>query len=108
MLGTGAAGFHFGNAVDMCEILPQVPQNRVVFGNLDPAGVIKNSSPEIIKAKTKELLTRTSPYNNFVISSGCDIPPGTSIENIDAFFEAIAEYNKAGSSISNHKNGFPL
>jgi len=94
MLGTGAAGFHFGNAVDMCEILPQVPSNRLVFGNLDPAGVIKNGSPEIIKVKTKELLTRTSQYNNFVISSGCDIPPGTKIENIDAFFEAIAEYNK--------------
>jgi uroporphyrinogen decarboxylase len=94
MLGTGAAGFHFGNAVDMCEILPQVPSDRLVFGNLDPAGVIKNGTREVIKAKTKELLTQTSQYNNFIISSGCDIPPGTTIENIDAFFEAIAEYNK--------------
>ena len=94
MLGTGAVGFHFGNAVDMCEILPQIPSNKLVFGNLDPAGVIKNGNPEIIKVKTKELLTRTSQHNNFVISSGCDIPPGTKIENIDAFFEAIAEYNK--------------
>ena len=94
MLGTGAAGFHFGNAVDLLEILPQVPSNRLVFGNLDPVGVIKNGTPEIIKVKTKELLTRTWRYNNFVISSGCDIPPGTTIENIDALFEAIAEYNK--------------
>jgi len=94
MLGTGASGFHFGNAVDMLEILPQVPSDRLVFGNLDPAGVIKNGTPEIIKAKTRELLTRTEKYNNFVISSGCDIPPKTTIENIDAFFEAIAEYNK--------------
>jgi uroporphyrinogen decarboxylase len=94
MLGTGASGFHFGNAVDMLEILPQVPSNRLVFGNIDPAGVIKNGTPEIIKAKTRELLTRTSEYSNFIISSGCDIPPGTSIENIDAFFEAVAENNK--------------
>jgi uroporphyrinogen decarboxylase len=94
MLGTGAAGFHFGNAVDILDILPQVPSNRLVFGNLDPAGVIKNGTPEIVKAKTIELLTRTAEYNNFVISSGCDIPPGTTIENIDAFFEAIAEFNK--------------
>jgi uroporphyrinogen decarboxylase len=94
MLGTGATGFHFGNAVDMLEILPQVPSERLVFGNLDPAGIIKNGTPEIIKAKTRELLTRTAKYSNFVISSGCDIPPETTIENIDAFFEAVAEYNK--------------
>lgn len=94
MVGTGASGFHFGNAVDMLQILPQVPSGRLVFGNIDPAGVIKNGTPEIIKATTSELLKRTSEYNNFIISSGCDIPPGTSIENIDAFFEAVAEYNQ--------------
>jgi uroporphyrinogen decarboxylase len=93
MVGTGAAGFHFGNAVDMLAILPQVPSNRLVFGNLDPSGVLKNGTSEIIKVQTKELLTRTAKYNNFVISSGCDIPPQTAIENIDTFFEAVAEYN---------------
>jgi uroporphyrinogen decarboxylase len=94
MLGTGASGFHFGNAVDMLEILPQVPSDRLVFGNVDPAGVIKNGTPEIIKSKTRELLTRTEKYHNFVISSGCDIPPKTTIENIEALFDAVAGYNK--------------
>jgi uroporphyrinogen decarboxylase len=94
MVGTGASGFHFGNAVDMLQILPQVPSNRLVFGNIDPAGVIKNATPEIIKVTTSALLKRTSEFNNFIISSGCDIPPGTSILNIDAFFEAVAEYNQ--------------
>ena len=93
MVGTGAAGFHFGNAVDMLAILPQIPSNRLVFGNLDPSGVLKDGTSENIKVQTKALLTRTADYNNFVISSGCDIPPQTKIENIDAFFEAVAEYN---------------
>lgn len=34
-------------------------------------------------------MERCSVYPNFVISSGCDIPPMTPKENIDAFFEAI-------------------
>ena len=31
-------------------------------------------------------------YPNFVISSGCDIPPASKWENIDAFFKAVDEF----------------
>jgi len=94
MLSTGSAGFHFGNAVDMVDILPQVSSDRLVFGNLDPAGVIKDGSPEIIRAETLELLNKTASFKNFVLSSGCDVPPDTKLENIDAFFNALNEYNE--------------
>lgn len=95
MVSTRCAGFHFGNAVNMQDILPQVPPDRLVFGNLDPAGVIKNSTPDEVRAKTFELLHQTVLFKNFVLSSGCDVPPGTNPENIDAIFEALNEYNDA-------------
>lgn len=94
MLSTGAEGFHFGNAVDMARILVQIPADKLVFGNIDPAGVIKNSSPAEIRIKCLELLEKTKSYNNFILSSGCDIPPGTKLENIDAFFNALNEFNE--------------
>jgi uroporphyrinogen decarboxylase len=93
MVSTGSAGLHFGNAVDMIDILPQVPSDRLVFGNLDPASVIKNGSPEVIRTKTLELLSKTASFKNFVLSSGCDIPPDTKLENIDALFNTLNEYN---------------
>lgn len=86
MVATGAKAFHFGNAVDMMDILPQIPADRLVFGNLDPANLIKTSSQELIKEKVYELRRKTQDYKNFIISSGCDIPPGTPLHNIDAFF----------------------
>lgn len=86
MVSTGAKAFHFGNAVDMATILPQVPSDRLVFGNLDPANLIKTASPDIILSEVQKLKTRTVGYPNFVLSSGCDIPPGTPLENIDALF----------------------
>ncbi len=95
MLSTGALGYHFGNAVDMTAILPQIPTNRLAFGNVDPARVFKNGTVEDVREKTRKLLEKTAGYNNFVISSGCDIPPGTPIENIEAFFETIERYNEA-------------
>lgn len=93
MLGTGAEGFHFGNAVDMMQILTRMPADKLAFGNIDPAGIIKNSSPDQVKAHCLKLLEQTAGYNNFVLSSGCDIPPTTPLENMDAFFGAIKEYN---------------
>jgi uroporphyrinogen decarboxylase len=94
MLSTGAMGLHFGNAVDMLDILPKIPWGRIAFGNVDPAGVFKNGTVEDVKIKTLELLENTAIYKNFIISSGCDIPPGTPLDNIDAFFKTIEKFNK--------------
>ena len=41
---------------------------------------------------TLELLKRCTPHKNFLISSGCDIPPASSWENINAFFAAVEEF----------------
>lgn len=96
ILSTGAAAYHFGNAVDLeKDILEKVPSNVVVMGNIDPAGVLRMGTPESVCAATAELLEKCSTYPNFVLSSGCDMPPKTPWENINAFFTAAEEfYNK--------------
>ena len=94
MLSTGAMGLHFGNAINMADILPQIPWGRIAFGNIDPARVFKNGTIEDVKERTWELLENTAIYKNFIISSGCDIPPRTPLDNIDAFFKAIKKFNK--------------
>ena len=93
LLSTGAMGFHFGNAVDMSDILPQIPADRIAFGNVDPARVFKNGSVADIQFQTMELLKKAAAYPNFVLSSGCDIPPGTPLENVTAFFETLERFN---------------
>ncbi|MEN6314382.1 MAG: uroporphyrinogen decarboxylase family protein [Clostridiaceae bacterium] len=95
MIGTGAMAFHFGNAVNMNDIMPQIPWGRIAFGNIDPAGIFKNGTIDDVRAKTWELLEKTFSYKNFVISSGCDIPPGTPLENIEEFFAKVEEFNMA-------------
>ncbi len=92
ILNTGCSAYHFGNAVSMSDVLSKAPQNTVVMGNIDPAGQFKNGTPESITQVTTELLKNCSRYKNFVISSGCDIPPASSWDNIDAFFKAVDEF----------------
>ncbi|MCQ2399366.1 MAG: uroporphyrinogen decarboxylase family protein [Clostridia bacterium] len=88
----GAAAYHFGNAVDIGDILKKVPDGTVVMGNIDPAGEFRMGTPESIKKATLSLLERVGENKNFIISSGCDIPPLTPWANIDAFFGAVKEY----------------
>lgn len=93
MLSTGAKGFHFGNAVKMEDILPQIPEDRVALGNIDPAGTFKIGTAEEMKTKVRDLLEKMAGYKNFILSSGCDVPPGTPIENVEAFYSTLKEYN---------------
>lgn len=94
MLESGAKALHFGNKIEMKDVLKECPADVVVMGNLDPVGIFKQATPETVYSKTKELLEEAGEFKNFVISSGCDIPPHVPAANIDAFFEAVKEYNR--------------
>ena len=87
--GIQAKAYSIGNAIDIEEALKVIPADRLVIGNIDPAGTLRNGTPDQIRRETTELLTRCSKYPNFVIASGCDIPPATPMENLEAFFEAV-------------------
>ncbi len=93
MVHTGAKAYHFGNRIDMPDALRDCPADTLVMGNLDPVGVFKQGTPQEVYDATTELLKRTAEYPNFVLSSGCDTPPETPFENIDAFYRALDDFN---------------
>lgn len=88
----GAAAYHFGDAVRLADMLEKMPSDKVIFGNISPAGEFKGGTPESIYDATMQLLEECSGYPNFVLSSGCDIPPAASFDNIDSFFKAASDY----------------
>ena len=89
---TGAMGFHLGNSIDMAEMMPHIPADRLCFGNIDPAAQFRHGTPDGIYAATIELLEKCAQYPNFIISSGCDIPQLSPWENINAFFNAVSDF----------------
>ena len=92
LLGINADAYHFGNTIDMSEMLKSVPANVPVFGNLDPSSLFRNGTYESVWRATLDLLKKCGKYPNFIISSGCDIPPPTPWDNIDAHFKAVDEF----------------
>ena len=95
MISTGAKALHFGNKIDILKVLNEAPDDILILGNLDPVGVFKMLKPSDVYNETMSLLKQTSNYKNFIISTGCDTPPGIPIENIQAFFSAVQNYNSS-------------
>jgi uroporphyrinogen decarboxylase len=94
MVETGAAAYHFGNKCQMEEVIKEVPPTALAMGNLDPVSLFKDGTPEQMRKATLDLLEKTRQYPNFVLSSGCDTPPHTPIENVNEFFKALDDWNK--------------
>lgn len=73
----------------------QVPAGRAIAlvrgraalrGNLDPSSLFRFGTPEAVGAATREL-RRAVAGTRWILSSGCDIPPGTPVENLRAFVD---------------------
>ncbi|MDO4740816.1 MAG: uroporphyrinogen decarboxylase family protein [Eubacteriales bacterium] len=93
ILRTGCDAYHFGDAINMIDILPKIPRDILVMGNVSPSAQFLGGTPESMRAETLRIMNECcGDYPNFLISSGCDIPPASKWENIDAFFAAVAEY----------------
>lgn len=92
ILSTGSAAYHFGNAVDMKEMMEKMPSDVLTMGNVDPVSIIRNGTPESVREDTLRIMNDCCKYKNFLISTGCDVPPVAPWDNIDAFFAAVDEF----------------
>ncbi|MGC8990919.1 MAG: uroporphyrinogen decarboxylase family protein, partial [Verrucomicrobiia bacterium] len=94
ILETGLKAFHFGAPMDVVEALGKVGSDVVVCGNLDPASVFVNLPPTEVTARAAQLLAATAAQRNFVLSSGCDLPPNAPLASLDAFYLALKMANQ--------------
>ena len=60
--------------------------------NVNPTGVLLKGKPQDVESEVSDLLKRMSSYPNFVLSTGCDLPQETPLENIHAFMRAGRSY----------------
>jgi len=91
----GAAAYHFGDAIDLTDILKNMPADIPVCGNISPSENFAAGTPETMYEVTCNLIDRCAAYPNFILSSGCDIPPSAKWENIRAFFAAAADKHRS-------------
>ena len=95
MVDTGCDSLSLDNKVDLAFAKAKVGHRVPIMGNVDPVGIIYQGDKESIFAGIQEGLSKAydSPCG-YIISTGCDIPIGTSLENMDMMMEACRYYGK--------------
>ncbi|HEX3049984.1 MAG TPA: uroporphyrinogen decarboxylase family protein [Aggregatilineaceae bacterium] len=88
MVATGAEGLSLDSLVDFPTIAAKIPSDVVLIGNVNPTAVMVDDAPQDVYRKTRELIESMAAYPNFILSTGCDLPPETPLVNIHAFMQA--------------------
>lgn len=78
--------------VDLPAVARRLSSEVVIMGNINPTGAMLNGSPKDVEAEVNDLLKRMAFHPNFVLSTGCDLPQETPLENIHAFMQAGRRY----------------
>ncbi len=78
----GAMIYHFGNAIELEETLIKMPKDVIIMGNVDPAGIVAHGSKEMVREAVNALQQCCGKYENFWLSTGCDVPPDAPWENL--------------------------
>ena len=82
--------------VDLPAVAARMPEDIVVIGNVSPTTIMRFGKPHDVRREVDDLLSVMSPYPNFVLSTGCDLPQETPIDNIRAFMEAGRDWKSGG------------
>jgi MtaA/CmuA family methyltransferase len=90
MLATGADALDLDYETDVRLAHDRMRDRAVFIGNLDPSGVLALGTPELVEAKTRELVAVFADTPRFVLNAGCAIPPTTPPGNLRTMIRAAA------------------
>jgi uroporphyrinogen decarboxylase len=96
MISTGIDGISLDSMVDFAEIKKIVPEEIFLIGNLDPVNVIAYGDKTVVENNIKILLQVMNDRNNFVLSTGCDLPEDADLHNIQLMFNLARGENRKG------------
>ena len=85
-------GFELDYKTDALKAKQTAGKHHVLFGNIDPSGVLAQGTVEEVREATRNLISVWKPGGRFILNAGCAIPPTTPSENIRAMVDAAKEY----------------
>ncbi len=93
MVATGISGLSLDNQDDIGLLREKHENNVCVIGNVDPVAIIKYGTQAEIYSAVQDCCEKAlKSQSGFVLASGCDIPIGTSPENVKHFIDAARIY----------------
>jgi uroporphyrinogen decarboxylase len=95
LVETGMTSFSIDNAEDLGEAKKMIGDRVCLAGNVKPVDTMRNGTIEDIRREAKDCIRKAwdSP-KGFILSTGCQIPMGTPVENIIALMDAARYYGE--------------
>lgn len=85
-------GFELDYKTDAARAKATVGREHVLFGNVDPSGVLARGTVAQVRDVTRRLMEKWKPGGLFVLNAGCAIPASTPPENVRAMVAAAHEF----------------
>ncbi|WP_434295812.1 uroporphyrinogen decarboxylase family protein [Clostridium botulinum] len=95
VVNAGISNFSIDNAEDLEEAKNIMGDRVVITGNVPPVDIVYGGNKEAIFKSVKECIKKGhDSKKGYILSTGCQIPMHTPIENIEMFMEAGKTYGK--------------
>ncbi len=94
MAETGADVLEIDAKVPMDEAIELVGGKAALMGNLEPTAVLFQGSPESVLLASRECMEKGRALDGgFILGSGCEVVPGTAVENMQALVQAARDFS---------------
>ena len=87
-----ACGFELDYKTDAGQAKLSAGAEHVLFGNIDPSGVLGRGTVRLVRDATSTLIHQWKPGGRFILNAGCAIPSCTPSENIIALMDCASEF----------------
>lgn len=84
---TGASCFSLDYKVNLAAAKERVGGKIALAGNVDPVSILNQKSPDDVRAAAKACIDAASADGGFILTSGCDLPPTISLDNLRAMLD---------------------
>ncbi|HMP77652.1 MAG TPA: uroporphyrinogen decarboxylase family protein [Kiritimatiellia bacterium] len=89
-----SCGFELDYKTDVVKAKSTVGAGHVLFGNIDPSGVVARGTAAQVREAAEKLMAVWKPGGRFILNAGCAIPESTPPENIAALVASAREFGR--------------
>jgi uroporphyrinogen decarboxylase len=94
MVDTGARVVELDYEVNLEYAKGKIGRSVCVEGNVNPNGALLTGKPVDVEREAKDCITKASKGGGFILSSGCEVPLDTPLENVKAMVLAAKKYGR--------------
>lgn len=84
---TGASCFSLDYKVNLATAKEKVGGKIALAGNIDPVSILNQKGPDDVRAAGHTCIEAAAAGGGFILTSGCDLPPTISLENLRAMLD---------------------